>query len=221
MKKIFYLLPLLLGIFACAAQPQSNPNVADMVNATLTANAQSSPQVPFTPTLNPAPDTSITTLPADSSSAPMADDSNALWNTYRNVTYGFTFEYPAIYDDAAYKDSCGVKEIGDGIHLGHQIDLLFLNSGGLGLADFTNAFLQSKGWSVDSQNNNPINGFEAVSAQYRFGGTNRFGTLTLVKQNDQIFAFNFSAGGFCEVPADQPTEPAAYSHMIETFKLNQ
>ena len=54
MKKIIYLFPLLLGIFACGAQPQSTQNVSDIVNATLTAIAQNNlqvivPQPTFTP----------------------------------------------------------------------------------------------------------------------------------------------------------------------------
>lgn len=44
MKKIIYLLPLLLGIFACGSQPQPAQNVSDIVNATLTAIAQNNPQ---------------------------------------------------------------------------------------------------------------------------------------------------------------------------------
>jgi hypothetical protein len=55
MKKLLYLLPLFLGVFACGAQPQSTPNVAGIVNATLTAIAQNNLQVvvlqsTFTPT---------------------------------------------------------------------------------------------------------------------------------------------------------------------------
>jgi hypothetical protein len=45
MKKILYLLPLLLVISACSAQAQSTLSVADIVNATLTAIAQNNPQV--------------------------------------------------------------------------------------------------------------------------------------------------------------------------------
>ncbi|MBE0670577.1 MAG: hypothetical protein IH588_08320 [Anaerolineales bacterium] len=45
MKKIIYLLPLLLGILACGAQPQPPQNVSDIVNATLTAIAQNNLQV--------------------------------------------------------------------------------------------------------------------------------------------------------------------------------
>ena len=173
------------------------------------------------PTRPPAPDGSagsnaMPTLPAIATPGP-----DMLWKTYRNDDRGFTFEYPAIYDEAPYSESCGLKESSDGVHLGHQIDLLFLNSGGVGLAEFTSDLLQSKGWSVDSQTTEPLNGLEAVAIQYRFGGTNRFGSATLVKDGDLIYAFNFSAGGFCEVPDPQASEPNAYSHMLETFRLDQ
>lgn len=45
MKKLLYLLPLLLIISACGTQPQSTQNVTDIVSATLTAIAQNNPQV--------------------------------------------------------------------------------------------------------------------------------------------------------------------------------
>ncbi len=45
MKKSLYLLPLLLGIFACAAQSSPTQDVSNIVNATLTAIAQNNPQV--------------------------------------------------------------------------------------------------------------------------------------------------------------------------------
>jgi hypothetical protein len=45
MKKLLYLIPLLLSIFACGAQPQTTQNVTNIVNATLTAIAQNNPQV--------------------------------------------------------------------------------------------------------------------------------------------------------------------------------
>ena len=45
MKKILYLLPILFGLAACRAQPQPTPNIAEIVNATLTAIAQKNTQV--------------------------------------------------------------------------------------------------------------------------------------------------------------------------------
>jgi hypothetical protein len=64
-----------------------------------------------------------------------------------------------------------------------------------------------------------INGLEAVTVEYRFGGTNRFGAFTLIKHNTRIFALNFSAGSFCDIPEAQVSEPEVYSHMLETFQL--
>ncbi len=45
MKNLLYLLPLLFGILACGAQPQSTQDVTTIVNATLTAVALNNPQV--------------------------------------------------------------------------------------------------------------------------------------------------------------------------------
>ena len=146
---------------------------------------------------------------------------NIIWKIYRNGIYGFTFEYPAIYDELPYGDTCGLKENGDGIQLGHQIQLQFLDSGGLNLKEYTSNLLQSKCWSVDSQKIEPINGVEAISVQYRFGSTDRFGTFTLVKPDERIFAFNFTAGSFCDIPENQVSEPIVYSHMIETFRVGK
>ena len=170
----------------------------------------------------PPPSSPIVSAPEIASPTPATTvTSDIAWKTYQNGTYGFTFEYPAIYDEPAYKDSCGLKESSDGVQLGHQIQIQFLDSGGLNLAEYTTNLLQSKGWSADSQQNEPVNGMEAVTVQYRFGGTNRFGTLTLVKPNDHIFAFNFTAGSFCDISESQTSEPNAYSHIIETFQLNK
>jgi len=56
MKKLLYLLPLLLGIIACGAQPQPTQGVAEIVNATLTAIVQDYLQViPSQPAITPAP----------------------------------------------------------------------------------------------------------------------------------------------------------------------
>jgi hypothetical protein len=56
MKKLIYLFPLLLGALACGMQPQPTQNVADIVNATLTAIAQNNmPSIPTQATLTPTP----------------------------------------------------------------------------------------------------------------------------------------------------------------------
>ena len=75
MKKLLYLLPLLLIILACGTQSQPTQNVSDIVNATLTAIAQDNLQV-VTPqvilaTITPptVPSASLTNTPVPSPSA--------------------------------------------------------------------------------------------------------------------------------------------------------
>lgn len=62
MKKLLYLLPLVLGIFACEAQPQSSQELTNIVNTTLTVLAQNNPQVG-------EPQTTFATLPAQAQTA--------------------------------------------------------------------------------------------------------------------------------------------------------
>lgn len=89
MKKILYLLPLLLGIFACGAQPQSTQNMADVVNATLTAIAQNNPQVIASPTtFIPL---SVQAQPTAIQSEPVPSNSPA---SIGNITYFWPLALP-------------------------------------------------------------------------------------------------------------------------------
>lgn len=178
-----------------------------------------------TTTLQPGSTTATSvqvTLPnaANESSATSTVSAVANWVVYQSTDYGITFEYPAAYDDPAYKDSCGLKENNDGIQLGHQINLQVLEPDDLSLSEYADNLIKKKGWTVESQNNGVIDGREAVTVNYRFGGTSRFGTFTLIEKTPQIFALNFSAGSFCDIPEKQIFEPAVYTHILETFHFN-
>ena len=110
-----------------------------------------------------------------------------------------------------------------GIHVGQRIDLQFLDPGSLGLEDFASHLLLGKDWSVDSQTSQLISGLEGINIQYRFGGLNRFGTISLVEHNHRIFVFNFSAGVFCDIPENQVQvlESTVYAHLLESFLFDK
>src|SRR5215207_7214908 len=131
---------------------------------------------------------------------PMPVDPFSPWKMYQNNTFGFSMEYPLIYDVAPYGDTCSLQASNEGIHLGHQIDLLFLASGGLSLEEYTSNLFKEKDWRVESQRYETVSGLHAITVDYRFGGTDRFGTATLVEYNGLIYAFQFTAGDFCEIP---------------------
>jgi hypothetical protein len=176
-----------------------------------------------------APQPALTMLPKDQVSLPPEPDislapptsvATAAWSIYHKNPYGFSFEYPSVYDEPCYNDSCGLKENLDGIHLGHQIDISILESNDLNLAEYASNLLQSKGWTSESLKKVIINGSAAVTVEYRFGGTNRFGTFTLIGQNSHVFALTFSAGSFCDILEANITEPEVYSHILETLQFN-
>jgi CARDB len=160
------------------------------------------------PAKTPSPNTSITHI---------------LWEIYRNDLHGFSFEYPMVYEEPAYIGRCGLKETETGIQLGQRIEIQYLDPGGLGLEDFASQVLQGKDWSVDSQTSQLIGGLVGINIQYRFGGTNRFGTISLVEHNNRIFGFNFSAGDFCDIQENQlqVSEGIVYAHLLESFRFDK
>ncbi len=149
------------------------------------------------------------------------DPQTPLWQTYHNVAGGFSFEYPAVYDDPANEATCGLYESPESIHFGHQIEVTLQDIAGLTLDDFTQNLVQNKGWTVDTQQHDPINGLEALTLQYRFGGTNRFGTLTLIQHAGSVLSLNMTAGSFCEIPGNPLTEPEAYTHLVQSLRFDQ
>lgn len=103
MAKLIYLLPLLLGIVACGAQPQPIQNVSDIVNPTLTAIAENNPQVVTpqtrltTTTIPPIiPSITLTNTPAPT--IPQADGcltEAADLKLLMNAEDGYCLLYPA------------------------------------------------------------------------------------------------------------------------------
>lgn len=173
--------------------------------------------------ITPTPPILCTSTPPAITPFPNPSTPAILWDTYQNDLYGFSFEYPAVYEEPAYIDRCGLKENATGIHLGQRIDIQFLDPGGLGLEDFASNLLQGKDWRVDSHTSQLISGLEGINIQYRFGGANRFGTISLVEHNNRIFGFNFSAGDFCDIQENQVqvSEGTVYTHLLDSFLFDK
>ena len=173
--------------------------------------------------VTPTPPVLCQSTPPVQTPQPGSPTMSIQWNTYQDDLYGFSFEYPLVYEEPAYINRCGLKINEGGVHLGQRIDLQVFDPGDLGLEDFANNLLQDKGWNVDLYTRQLISGLEGINIQYRFGGTNRFGTISLVEHNDQIFAFNFSAGSFCDISKNQTqiSEGAVYEHLLESFLFNK
>ena len=176
-------------------------------------------------TSTPTPAQTPTNSPAPTAIGPTADStinlSNALWATYQNNTYGFSFDYPVIYESAPFKATCGLRDLGGGILLGARIELGIYPVASVTLDDFTRQFLSSKDWTLENQDAATVGGQSAISVEYRFGGLNRFGTLNLVKHNDVVLVLGFSSGSFCADLAPEDDEASAYQHILDTFQFTK
>jgi len=181
-------------------------------------------QVPQTEEISP---TSVAEIPvteeADASTATEIVSSGVEWNRYDNNQLGISFEYPAVYDTPSYQD-CGVKVSalpdGTAVSMGYRSILLIQPAPGVGLQEYVDTLIVQKQWMLDSQQNVSLGGEDAIHIDYRFGGS-RFGTATVAIHNDSIYAFNFSAGVFCDAPEASVGEGAAYEHWLESFSFTQ
>jgi hypothetical protein len=139
------------------------------------------------------------------------------WKRYRHPTYGFTFEYPALYGEAP--SDCGLREDADGLSLGYRSQLSFYEAHGMTLEAFVNKHIKAEHRMITALSPQTVGGLDALKVEYRFGGLNRHGTFTAVAAGRLIYVFEFTAGGFCEKAGID--ELTAYGQMIDTFRLEK
>lgn len=182
-------------------------------------------QVQTVATIPPAVSTSVQSMNASTQIPPTP---TFPWKMYHSDIYGFSFAYPAIYDEQQYQ-VCSLKVVeqpdSTEFSLGRQSFLNVQRKGDLDLQTYVDDLVAQKqaegSWTLDSQNIRMVNGKETIEVNYRFGGTNRFGTATFLTQKDLLLTFNFSAGAFCDVTEINVTEGQAYAQWIDSLRFDK
>jgi len=142
-----------------------------------------------------------------------------VWKVYQDVNGRFSFEYPAAYDAPAYRDLCAPRAAEDGARVGMRSEIVFLESAGASLAEAAERLARDKEWTEESRTDATIDGHPALTLEYRFGGLNRYGALTLTSAGDQLLAFGFSAGAMCDIPEAGMTELKAFQRARASFRF--
>jgi hypothetical protein len=148
------------------------------------------------------------------------------WLTYRNETYGFSFEYPAVYAEGPYA-FCDLREIpiqdGVMITIGMRSDLYVFDAQGQTIEEYVDSTIEEHqrgdpDWQLTNRKATTQAGVDAVSIDYRFGGLGRIGSAKVFKRGEYLYVFNFTFGAFCDVPEIGFYEWDAYPRMVNSFK---
>jgi hypothetical protein len=144
------------------------------------------------------------------------------WSRYSSdIQPRFSFEYPSLYDSEAYS-ACKITQESSANYLlylrfGYRSELAVAKNDLQSLDSYVERWRQ--GMNVESEVSQTINGLKGISFDYRFGGTNRFGSSTFIGQDDLIYIFNFTAGGTCDLAEIDLNEITIFKHAIDTFRL--
>lgn len=228
-KAPIYLLIMVFLFVACSTSNQTintqistSLTVTSLLNSTVTKTTKPATPPPTLTLTNESPSLSPTFLPSLTPN-PTSDYSGLVdaWSIYSNGVYGFSFEYPKLYDAESYLQ-CRVRKINSRpyilyINFGYRSELGILVNDMPSFSQFVDRWIN--GMDITSQTEQYINELEAVTIEYRFGGLNRYGTSTFLIRNNDIFVFNFTAGGFCDLSEIGLDEFTAYKHAVTTFKL--
>lgn len=152
-----------------------------------------------------------------------------VWKEYRNRRYGFSFEYPAAWDKAAYKTFCGLRVRGREIRLGARTFLYIEDGNPADLAVQISRFLRKKeeyGFKEEARKENTVAGVKALTVEFEVEGVHRFGAATFLQKGQRVFILDWSAGSAsCDLEdrgiREFLGEESVYDHILRTFKFEK
>jgi hypothetical protein len=149
------------------------------------------------------------------------------WVTYEDKNYGFTFEYPAVYDYEPYKVNCGVrKPNGDIIKVGALNDLFIIPTTSSDLAAYVKELIETKqagGWVIETTQTSEFNQQQAITMEYRTDANGgRYGKAVFFYDKTRALIYAFGVVGFdtyCGVPGSKLNEYSLQEHLVNTFRM--
>jgi hypothetical protein len=223
---------LLVFISACSISPSlQTGNLSQNGELTPTACGCSeagvaTPTGGFSP---PGPSVpSQPSMPATDSQSDAKMDSVA-WLDYTNQVYGFTFQYPAVYNESNF-NFCTVRSSRNlppesifQIAIGSRTLITLYKSN----QNPQEAYIEfqakpaNKNLAFEKTQARSIGGEPAVIGPYRSGGTNRYAENVFFSHKGILYHVETGIPSACDVPGLNLREFDAYNHLLDSFKFTK
>jgi len=148
-----------------------------------------------------------------------------VWNTYVNKMYGFSFEYPAIYDQALYTQ-CRVRasQFDNGVRfdVAWRIFVEVFPSNGRSASQWVDEWLgHYETVEIFTRDAIFVNEEKVLFIEYQFGMLGRYGAIYIFQKDDLFYAVNYYTGGSpCKVPEIGINDDFdIYPHIVQSFKF--
>jgi len=161
---------------------------------------------------------------------PTLEAINGGWSTFYAEEYGFSFLYPAVYDEGFYDTSdpffCNIqarKEEGK-FKIWVGIVRIVVDKTEQSLENIADAYVREKStaWTIRSQTRIEIDGIAGVTIEYGRVRPPRWGSQTFVVHDNDLLAIDFYEGNFIDCgPTDIGYSSYwVYEQVINTLKFD-
>lgn len=213
MKKVFL---LILVLSACSPLVKPLPTAISMESPTFTPTS--------TETSTPTP----TNTPIQT---PSLEPISGGWSTFHSTDYGFSFQYPAVYDEGFYKldpqDICDFQvgedwEENFAVWVG--IVRITVKNVEQNLDEFSAAYVKdiSLHWDISSINQIFLDGVPARQLEFLHKTKSRWGVKTYAIQDGHLYLFEYYEAPFsnCSPPDIEYSDYWVYEQIINTWKFD-
>jgi len=208
----------IVGVFGATSSPtECNCDLVDPSGTPV-----STPEGGFSISAPAGPGADVTSTPAP------VESFRDRWTTYANPAYGFSFDYPAVYDSRQYR-YCAPRAQQSlpepavfVLDIGSQTRLTLSQPGSLSLEEAVEAFQADPsraGYQFDPPAEREVGGETGVSLSYRAGEAKRYGESTFFLKDGLLYRVDTGAPSACDVPELELTEVNAAEHILDTFSF--
>jgi len=131
---------------------------------------------------------------------------------------GFSFEYPALYEQPDYREICGLHEYDNMVIVADQIVIWSEPASGRTAVRLADSMIDADQLSVEHREDNDPG--DRVSVSFRSAGSNAYGSFTVDTYRNALYVLAFYAGTLsCEVPEREMGRFVALAHISETWHM--